>query len=106
MDYELVEGEYKNLQVDYDDDPDLSGATFSAAVRNDIYSTTDLVTKADGVFNKDDAATGTVLFPLTDTDTGTTLGAGSYVIQVKAAISETSIDIIKYLTLWIKEGIV
>lgn len=107
MDIEVYEGSYVSaVEVAYDDDPDLSGATMSAAIRSDIYSSTDLVTKADGVFNKDDAATGTVTFPLTSTDTGTTLGAGTYVIQVEAAISETSVHLSKYITLWIKEGIV
>ena len=67
---------------------DVSADTFTFAVKKKISDATEVISKADGVFDKTNAATGIVVVNITTTDSDIT--PGKYYAEVKKATNATS----------------
>ena len=102
MDIEVTQGEKKTATFTYEDSLDVSGATLSFAMKTDLDVSAAAVTKGDNSFDKANAATGIVSFDLNDTDTA---NAGTFIGEIKAIFSVTSLDRTDPITIWIKEKV-
>ena len=102
MDVVLKQGEEKTITVTYENSLDLSGATLSFVAKADLDDADDVITKADGDFDKTDEATGIVLFDLDNTDTAT---AQTLIGECTATFSASSLDRTEYITIYIKESV-
>lgn len=70
---------------------DVSSATLSLEIKRNKLEDTANISKADGDFDKTDAATGVVTVPITSTDTDIT--PGSYFGELKATFSASDVSI-------------
>jgi len=90
-------GEYKTITLTYKDSDgsaiSVDAATFTATVRHPGENQDDLFTVSDGSFDKTNGSSGNggiITFPISDTNSAQT--PGTYVLEVKAVITATSID--------------
>lgn len=102
MDIELTQGEEKTITFTYADSLDVSSATMSFAAKTDLDASAAAFSKSHDDFDMTDAATGIVTFDVDSTDTA---NAGTFLAELKATFSETSLDISSRLTIWIKEAV-
>lgn len=93
----MKQGEYKTVTLTYKDSDGnaiaVDGATFTATVRHPGANQADLFTVSDGSFDKTNGSIangGIILFPISDTNSNQT--PGTYILEVKAAITGTNID--------------
>lgn len=99
---DVKQGEIKTITYTYDDSLDVSGATMSFAATADRDVGVIAFSKSHGDFDMTNAATGIVTFVLNATDTAT---SGTFLAELKATFSATSLDISKDLKIWIREAV-
>jgi hypothetical protein len=101
-DLDLKVGEEKTITITYADSLDVSGATLSFAAKRDLDDDNAIFTKVDGDFDKTNAGTGIVTFPMDDTDVTEPM---TLVGECTATFSGTSKDKTEHITIWVKKAV-